>query len=355
MKPAVLLEADVVNDPVPQLDQFSGRAYELLGRGRPHHLHVEGGQLLLGFSYQAHHILPVDHAKHDDLPTCLSYELVDLCSNGRLVVTLPDLVSLCRLAQGANDVGECLEEVDQRFFTPTLLLVTTCAIHPAGLQERVARERDRYACESKHTRQHLAHSVRHTWEHATAASFGWRRDDELEAVASTDRHQIFLITCPFRRDREWRLLRDSASSGWADAVEFDRAIRSGNMARVGQQQLQGEAYGSAAGQVARFWSHPPWSDGIGSCRQSCDPPYLHQSLVPLDQLDLSTPVDHGQGVLFDDRLVDESAAGVGWPGPCHGRTGTGPYGRPSQMRRPRGAMSFRVASEVSLRVAGHPV
>lgn len=73
--------------------------------------------------------------------------------------------------------------------------------------------------------------------------------------------------CPFHTDAEWRHLRDNQPEDWAEAVEFDKAIRSGN-AR-GEVRLDGEAY-------------------------------LHSSLVPLDEVDLSTPEDHGQGVLFPD-------------------------------------------------------
>jgi hypothetical protein len=82
------------------------------------------------------------------------------------------------------------------------------------------------------------------------------------------------VGCPYHSNREWRHLRDTDPAGWADAVAFDRAIRHGNIARAGQQQLLGEAF-------------------------------LHSSLVPLDEVDLSTPADHGQGVLFADGLVDE--------------------------------------------------
>jgi hypothetical protein len=96
-----------------------------------------------------------------------------------------------------------------------------------------------------------------------------------------DRHRIFAITCPYRRNSEWRWLRDTDPKAWADAVAFDRAIRSGNVARAGDQQLLGDAF-------------------------------LHQSLVPLDEVDLSTPQERGQGVLFDDQTVDE--CGLACPG-----------------------------------------
>jgi hypothetical protein len=62
------------------------------------------------------------------------------------------------------------------------------------------------------------------------------------------------IGCPFRRNAEWRAL---APAEFADAVLFDRAIRHSN---AGMQSDQ----------------------------------YLHDSLVPLDMVDLSTEQDRGQ-------------------------------------------------------------
>jgi len=73
--------------------------------------------------------------------------------------------------------------------------------------------------------------------------------------------------CPFHADRQWRELRDTAPDEWADAVAFDRAIRAGHIQQGGKAQLLGQAF-------------------------------LHPSLVPLDQADLSTPEDHGQLNLF---------------------------------------------------------
>lgn len=76
------------------------------------------------------------------------------------------------------------------------------------------------------------------------------------------------IGCPFHSDDEWRRMRDRDPKAWADAVDFDRAIRGGG------------AQASAAG-----------SKLLGSA-------YLHSSLVPLDEVDLSTPEDRGQTALF---------------------------------------------------------
>jgi hypothetical protein len=68
------------------------------------------------------------------------------------------------------------------------------------------------------------------------------------------------IGCPFHSDYEWRALRERPEE-WADAVEFDRAIRSDHGSIMAR--LDGEAY-------------------------------LHRQRVPLDEVDLSTPEDRGQ-------------------------------------------------------------
>jgi hypothetical protein len=65
------------------------------------------------------------------------------------------------------------------------------------------------------------------------------------------------LGCPFHSDARWREIRDHDPCGWTEAVEVDRAIRSG------LRGIRGEVY-------------------------------LHRSAVPLDQADLSTAEDHGQ-------------------------------------------------------------
>lgn len=64
------------------------------------------------------------------------------------------------------------------------------------------------------------------------------------------------IGCPFHSNAEWRAIRDHDPEAWADVVEFDRAVR--NM-------------GGMRGEV-----------------------YLHRDCKSLDEVDLSTPEDHGQ-------------------------------------------------------------
>ena len=71
------------------------------------------------------------------------------------------------------------------------------------------------------------------------------------------------IGCPFRNDRSWRRMKDTAPDDWADAVKFDQQVR-----HVGQMKTPTEAY-------------------------------LHRSLVPLPMVDLSTQQDAGQLDLFD--------------------------------------------------------
>lgn len=47
------------------------------------------------------------------------------------------------------------------------------------------------------------------------------------------------IGCPFHGNRQWRDLRDNSPTEWADAVEFDRAIRKGGARGL---PLNGEAF-----------------------------------------------------------------------------------------------------------------
>lgn len=65
------------------------------------------------------------------------------------------------------------------------------------------------------------------------------------------------VFCPYHSDAEWRRLRDEDLSGWADAVQVDDMIR-------------------------------------GGVRGTPERLYLHRSLRPLVEVDLSTPQEHGQ-------------------------------------------------------------
>lgn len=79
------------------------------------------------------------------------------------------------------------------------------------------------------------------------------------------------IGCPFHSDEEWIAMREKDPSSWADAVEFDEAIRAGKIAREGGVQLLGEAY-------------------------------LHSSLRPLADVALR-PEDAGQINLFEQECA----------------------------------------------------
>lgn len=74
------------------------------------------------------------------------------------------------------------------------------------------------------------------------------------------------IGCPFHNDHEWRRIREVPEE-WADAVRYDYEQREHRL--TGGGTLRGV-------------------------------PFLHSSLVPLDQVDLSTPEDHGQGTLWEN-------------------------------------------------------
>lgn len=77
--------------------------------------------------------------------------------------------------------------------------------------------------------------------------------------------------CPYHSDAEWRKLRDETPEEWQEVVALDRLIRSG-------------------------------------VRGTVDPLYIHRSLKPLDEVDLSTPEDHGQLSLFTNEC--EGMCGV---------------------------------------------
>lgn len=78
------------------------------------------------------------------------------------------------------------------------------------------------------------------------------------------------IGCPFHSNAMWRNMRDRDLPAWNDAVEVDRAIR------TGLRGIRSEVF-------------------------------LHRSGVPLDEVDLSTATDHG--------LLDL------WPNECEGMCG----------------------------------
>lgn len=70
------------------------------------------------------------------------------------------------------------------------------------------------------------------------------------------------IGCPFHSNSQWRALRDGAPAEWQDAIEVDAAIRE-------QPGFRGKQF-------------------------------MHRSLVPLAEVDLSTAEDHGQLNMFNN-------------------------------------------------------
>lgn len=82
------------------------------------------------------------------------------------------------------------------------------------------------------------------------------------------------VYCPFHSDNEWRRLRDEEPDAFADAIEFERRL-----------------------QEAKAKS--------GNFRTT---PFLHRSLVPLAQVDFSTDVERGQGLLWNNEC--EGMCGV---------------------------------------------
>ncbi|MFF9199994.1 hypothetical protein ACF09L_32785 [Streptomyces sp. NPDC014779] len=94
---------------------------------------------------------------------------------------------------------------------------------------------------------------------------GWTRDDCLRYLRANGWEttpKSACIGCPFHGNAQWRRLRDEQPGEWADAVEFDRAIRAGN------------ARGNALGKPL-----------LGEA-------YLHRSRKPLDQAPIDRVTAH---------------------------------------------------------------
>jgi hypothetical protein len=87
--------------------------------------------------------------------------------------------------------------------------------------------------------------------------------------------------CPYHDVSMWRALRDGAPDDWRGAVELDAAIRHGVVS-------------ASAPKSGKRLSTDQW--------------FVHRSGVPLDQVDLSTPEDHGQLTMFEEEC--EGLCGV---------------------------------------------
>ena len=74
------------------------------------------------------------------------------------------------------------------------------------------------------------------------------------------------IECPLHGDDYWRDSRENRPDEFAEACDFDRALRDGRV-RMGKDGLNGVSY-------------------------------LHDSLIPLEEVDLSTPRERGQQEMF---------------------------------------------------------
>jgi hypothetical protein len=82
------------------------------------------------------------------------------------------------------------------------------------------------------------------------------------------------VYCPYHSNAEWRRLRDEEPKAFADAVQFERDLQRAKASK----------------------------DNILSI------PFLHKSLLPLDQVDLRTLEDHGQMGLWGEEC--EGMCGV---------------------------------------------
>jgi hypothetical protein len=85
------------------------------------------------------------------------------------------------------------------------------------------------------------------------------------------------VGCPLHGNTGWRWIRDHDPDGWAEAVEFDRAIRTGHPRAIAHGQQLREQY------------------------------FLHRSCTPLDQVDLDAP----RGTTRHLRLATAQAAHSG--------------------------------------------
>ncbi len=94
---------------------------------------------------------------------------------------------------------------------------------------------------------------------------GWTRDDcrrFLRANGWESTPKSACIGCPFHGNAQWRAMREESPEEWADAVDFDHAIRSMN------------AGGNADG------------------KPLLDEAYLHRSRLPLDQAPIDRVTAH---------------------------------------------------------------
>ncbi|MCG0285440.1 hypothetical protein [Streptomyces sp. PSAA01] len=105
---------------------------------------------------------------------------------------------------------------------------------------------------------------------------GWSRSDcvrYLTSLGLADTPRSSCLGCPSRGNAQWRHIRNTSPSEWADVVEFDAAIRKGNARAAAGNRLLGEAF-------------------------------LHRSRVPLGE----APIDH---VTAAERAAQQQELGTG--------------------------------------------
>ncbi len=122
--------------------------------------------------------------------------------------------------------------------------------------------------------------MRHTFP---LLQMNWSRQhciDYLDASGWGSTPKSACVGCPFRRDTQWRELRENYPAEFQDAVDFDHRIRKGNArAKALGQDLRGEMF-------------------------------LHNSLLPLDEapLDRLTRAERKAGaeqLTFDELLESD--------------------------------------------------
>lgn len=91
----------------------------------------------------------------------------------------------------------------------------------------------------------------------------------MEAKGYPEPPRSSCVYCPYHNNYEWRRLRDEEPEEFARAVEFERKLQETKAAS------------------ANFNTTP----------------FLHRSLAPLDQVDLSTDEERGQGDLFNNECI----------------------------------------------------
>jgi hypothetical protein len=91
----------------------------------------------------------------------------------------------------------------------------------------------------------------------------------MEAKGYPEPPRSSCVYCPYHNNHEWRRLRDEEPKEFARAVAFEKKLQETKAASSNSKTT----------------------------------PFLHRSLVPLDQVDLSTDEERGQGNLFSNECL----------------------------------------------------